>query len=91
MQYFYVGNSVLLLLSIHMLLPMLIFMLKVCCNACKKPVKASQYAAHAGFSLFFFFYNDIFHIILMLTAGVYGIEISSFFLKKRKLFIMIIV
>ena len=21
---------------------------KVCCNACKKPVKASQYAAHAG-------------------------------------------
>ena len=28
--------------------------MKVCCNACKKPVKASQYAAHAGFEVFSF-------------------------------------
>lgn len=27
-------------------------MLKVCCNACKKPIKESQYAAHAGSRLF---------------------------------------
>ncbi|KAJ6911623.1 hypothetical protein NC652_022036 [Populus alba x Populus x berolinensis] len=27
----------------------------VCCNACKKPVMASQYAAHAGFFLLVFF------------------------------------
>lgn len=28
--------------------------MKVCCNACKKPVMASQYAAHAGFEVFSF-------------------------------------
>lgn len=34
-------------LLLHLFL-MVVFIVKVCCNACKKPVKASQYAAHAG-------------------------------------------
>lgn len=32
---------------------LIFYYVKVCCNACKKPVKASQYAAHAGVKSFF--------------------------------------
>ncbi|EYU43885.1 hypothetical protein MIMGU_mgv1a016091mg [Erythranthe guttata] len=33
---------------------MCLFVLEVCCNACKKPIKASQYAAHAAYWFFIF-------------------------------------
>ena len=45
--------------------------MKVCCNACKKPVKASQYAAHAGFEVFSFeFFPFPFPSFLTLQAVI---------------------
>lgn len=32
----------------------ILFMSKVRCNACKKPIKASQYSAHAGSTYTYF-------------------------------------